>query len=111
VVKASRRFAWGGEEALLDQRAFNGKTKVDAKYLAELEGVLLSLPTELGWQRTTWTRELLGLELERRGFPRVAPCTMGPEDRSRLDAQGASARGRHSRPEQEAFRGRCTQRP
>ena len=77
VVKAARRFAWGGEEALLDQRAFNGKTKVDAKYLAELEGVLLSVPTELGWQRTTWTRELLGLELERRGFPRVAPCTMG----------------------------------
>ena len=37
VVKASRRFAWGGEEALLDQRAFNGKTKVDAKYLAEPE--------------------------------------------------------------------------
>ena len=36
VVKAARRFAWGGEEALLDQRAFNSKTKVDAKYLAEL---------------------------------------------------------------------------
>jgi hypothetical protein len=77
VVKAARRFAWGGEEALLDQHPFNGKTKVDAKYLAELEGVLLSVPTELGWQRTTWTRELLGLELERRGFARVAPCTMG----------------------------------
>jgi len=27
VVMAARRFAWGGEEALLDQRAFNGKTK------------------------------------------------------------------------------------
>jgi len=77
VVKAAHRFAAGGEEALLDQRAFNGKAKVDAKFLAELERVLLSVPTELGWQRTNWTRELLGLELARRGFPKVAPCTMG----------------------------------
>jgi transposase len=39
--------------------------------------VLLGVPTEFGWQRPTWTRELLCLELERRGFPRVAVCTMG----------------------------------
>ncbi len=77
VVKTARRFLTGGEEALLDQRVFNGKTKVDARFLAELESVLLCVPTELGWQRTTWTRELLGLELDRRGFPKVAPCTMG----------------------------------
>jgi hypothetical protein len=46
---------------------------VDAKFLAELESGLLSVPTGLGWQRTTWTRELLSLELDRRGFPKVAP--------------------------------------
>ena len=77
VVKAARRFAEAGEEGLLDQRAFNGVAKVDARFKVELERVLLSVPTEFGWQRTNWTRELLGLELERRGLPRVAACTMG----------------------------------
>jgi transposase len=77
VVKTARRFIEGGEEGLLDQRAFNGKAKVDAQFLAELERVLLSVPTEFGWRRPTWTRELLGLELEWRGLPKVAPCTMG----------------------------------
>jgi transposase len=76
-VKAARRFAETGEEGLLDQRAFNGITKVDARFKETLEQVLHSVPTEVGWQRTTWTRELLGRELERRRLPRVAPCTMG----------------------------------
>jgi len=77
VVKAARRFAESGEDGLLDQRAFNGVRKVDARFKDELERVLLSVPTEFGWQRTTWTRELLGRELERRHLPRVAACTMG----------------------------------
>ena len=77
VVKTARRFAEFGEEGLLDRRAFNGVTKVDARFKAALEQVLHSVPTEFGWQRTTWTRELLGRELERRNLPRVAPCTMG----------------------------------
>lgn len=77
VVKAARRFADAGEDGLIDQRAFNGARKVDAHFSEELERVLLSVPTEFGWQRTNWTRELLGRELERRGLPRVAACTMG----------------------------------
>ena len=77
VVGAAKRFRELGEEGLLDQRAGNGQPKVDERFLAELRVVLLSVPTELGWQRPTWTRELLCLELERRGFPRVAVCTMG----------------------------------
>ena len=77
VVKAAKRFAESGEEGLLDQRAFNGIRKVDARFKKELERVLLSVPTEFGWQRTTWTSELLSRELEQRPLPRVAPCTMG----------------------------------
>lgn len=77
VVKAARRFVEAGEEGLLDRRAFNGITKVDVRFRETLERVLYSVPTEFGWQRPTWTRELLGRELERRGLPRVAPCTMG----------------------------------
>lgn len=38
--------------------AFNGASKVGARFKAELERVLLSVPTEFGWQRTTWAREL-----------------------------------------------------
>jgi len=77
VVKAARRFAEAGQEGLLDQRAFNGPTKVDAPFREELKQVLHSVPTELGWRRTNWTRELLSLELADRGLPRVAACTMG----------------------------------
>jgi transposase len=77
VVKAAKRFAAAGEDGLVDQRTFNGVRKVDGRFREELERVLLSVPTEFGWQRTTWTRELLGCELERRGLPRVAACTMG----------------------------------
>jgi transposase len=77
VVKAARRFADDGEEGLADQRAFNGIAKVDVRFTEQLERVLYSVPTEFGWERPTWTRELLGLELVRRGFPKVAVCTVG----------------------------------
>jgi len=77
VVGAAKRYQELGEDGLLDQRAGNGQTKADERFLAELRQVLLSVPTEFGWQRPTWTRELLCLELERRGLPRVAVCTMG----------------------------------
>lgn len=40
-------------------------------------GVLYGVPTEFGWERPTWTRELLALEMARRGFPKVAVCTLG----------------------------------
>lgn len=77
VVGAGHRFIAGGEDALLDQRAGNGTAKVDARFLSELREVLLRVPTDFGWERPTWTRELLCLEMKRRGFPRVAVCTMG----------------------------------
>jgi transposase len=77
VVKAASRFARAGEEGLLDQRVFNGAPKVDARFREELKRVLLSVPTEFGWLRTNWTRELLSLELADRGLPQVAACTMG----------------------------------
>jgi len=77
VVRTWKRYHLGGEEALLDQRAGNGQSKVDPRFRAELWQVLLKVPTDFGWQRPTWTRELLCLEMTRRGYPRVADCTMG----------------------------------
>ena len=42
VVKAARRFAEAGEEGLLDQRAFKGVTKVDARFKETLEQVIVA---------------------------------------------------------------------
>lgn len=77
VVGAAHRYLESGEDGLLDQRAHNGCLKLDARFLSELRSVLLKVPTELGWKRPTWTRELLCLEMRKRGLPRVAVCTMG----------------------------------
>jgi transposase len=77
VVGAAQRYLFEGESGLLDQRAGNGQRKVDEDFLAELKSILLNVPTDFGWPRPTWTRELLCLEMKSRGFPRVAPCTMG----------------------------------
>lgn len=66
MVKTARRFAEPGEDGLLDQRAFNGAAKVDERFRTELRRVLLSDPTEFGWQRANWTRELLSLKLAAR---------------------------------------------
>lgn len=92
VVRVWRRYAVGGEEALLDQRAGNGQSKVDARYRAELWRVLLKVPTEFGWQRPTWTRELLALEMTKRGFPaRSATGSPMPFPRRERGTNGSSS--------------------
>lgn len=50
---------------------------MDERFLATLTRVLEGTPEDCGWCRPTWTRELLVLELERRGQPRVSVATMG----------------------------------
>jgi transposase len=77
VVKAARRYLADGIEGLYDRRHDNGQAKVDERFLMHLGALLFQTPPEFGWERPTWTRELLALEMERRGFPRVAVCTMG----------------------------------
>ena len=77
VVGAARRFLEKGDAGLLDQRANNGRAKVDEGFLLELWNVLEGTPEDHGWTRPTWTRELLCKEMVRRGFPEVAICTMG----------------------------------
>ena len=77
VASAVRRYTERGMEGLLDARRNNGTRKVDDEFQQKLRSVLLKSPTDFGWERSTWTRELLCLELEHRGLPLVAVCTMG----------------------------------
>ncbi|WP_244224370.1 IS630 family transposase [Corallococcus sicarius] len=77
VVSAVLRYRERGRAGLRDGRAFNGPRKVDARFRKNLCRVLEGTPQQSGWRRTTWTRELLAREVERRGRVRVSPATMG----------------------------------
>jgi transposase len=77
VVGAAKRFVTDGERGLYDRRIENGEPKVDETFRLVLGALLYQSPQEFGWERPTWTRELLLLEMERRGFHRVAVCTIG----------------------------------
>ncbi|WP_371817414.1 IS630 family transposase [Myxococcus sp. CA051A] len=77
VVSAVRRYREGGRGALRDRRESNGQRKVDERFRQRLARVLVGTPEDWGWCRPTWTRELLCLELERRGLPQVSVATMG----------------------------------
>ena len=77
VITAAQRFARHGIDGLYDQRRFNGARKVDEIFQQHVGAALCGVPQDFGWERPTWTRELLCLEMERRSFPRVAVCTMG----------------------------------
>jgi transposase len=77
VACAVRRYQEEGRQGLRDRRASNGEAKVDAGFLAALERVLQGTPEDWGWCRPTWTRELLVLQLERCGRPRVSVATLG----------------------------------
>lgn len=78
VVCAARRFVEGGVEMLYDQRIHNGRTrKVDENFAQHVAAALYETPLDRGWERPTWTRELLCLEMARLDLPRVSDCTMG----------------------------------
>jgi transposase len=77
VSRAARAFIEDGADGLRDHRRDNGLRKVDVEFRAKVAELLRGVPLDFGWQRPTWTRELLCLEMERQGFPRVAVCTMG----------------------------------
>ncbi|MFP2957686.1 IS630 family transposase [Myxococcus sp. 1LA] len=77
VVSAVQRYRLHGEQGLWDRRTQNGTSKVDEDFKQALSEVLIGTPLECGWQRPTWSRELLCLEMGRRGVPEVSVATMG----------------------------------
>ena len=77
VSKVASRYLELGADGLLDQRRSNGAAKADETFRKQVVELLRQSPPDYGWERPTWTRELLCLQMDRDGAPRVAVCTMG----------------------------------
>lgn len=77
VVSAGNRFVSDGIAGLYDRRCGNGARKADERFDRVLMRLLSRSPQDYGWQRPTWTRELLCQQMQVEGFPVVAVCTMG----------------------------------
>jgi transposase len=89
VYRVAKRYREYGEASLWDAREHNGKRKLDADFLGLLDEVVRSKPSDYGWRRPTWTRELLVLTMARKTGIRIHPATM-----SRALAQIDARRGR-----------------
>src|ERR1700751_1351495 len=86
VYAVAQRFRTAGEAGLVDRREENGPRKLDERYLATLYEVVRSDPTDYGWQRPTWTRELLLETVRRQTGVRIHVATMSVA-LHRLDAR------------------------
>jgi transposase len=89
VSRVLERFLEGGEAGLVDRREDNGQQKLDEWYLGRLYEVVSKRPTDYGYRRPTWTRELLVDCLGRLTGQRVHVTTM-----SRALAKIGARRGR-----------------
>jgi len=76
VYAVAQRFRAAGEAGLVDRREENGARKLDERYLATLYEVVRSDPGDHGWQRPTWTRELLLETVRRKTGVRIHVATM-----------------------------------
>lgn len=59
VSRVLQRFQFEGMAGLVDAREDNGTLKLDDWYLGQLYEVVAGQPTDYGYPRPTWTRELL----------------------------------------------------
>ena len=64
VYRTVYRYEELGEDSIFDQRARVEATKMTAPMHVRLLGYLDEVPQNYGWQRSTWTLELLALQLE-----------------------------------------------
>ncbi|MBI4613346.1 MAG: IS630 family transposase [Planctomycetes bacterium] len=85
AINVLHRFRDLGEEGLLDRRRENGSPKVDDDLLQALAELLAGSPEDCGWERPTWTREILGAELAIRTGVVLSERTIG----RMLEALGA----------------------
>jgi transposase len=76
VYRVAQRFREHGEAGLFDRREDNGQLKLEEAYLDALYRAVLHQPSEYGWRRSTWTRELLVKTLVRETGVRIHVATM-----------------------------------
>jgi transposase len=76
VYRVMGRFRECGEAGLIDRREDNGETKVDEAYLAALYEVVASYANEHGWQRPTWTQEMLIRTMEEKTGVKIGRAAM-----------------------------------
>lgn len=74
--RVAARFREYGEAGLWDGREGNGSAKLDADYLGLLNEIVRSRPSDHGWRRPTWTRELLVETMARKTGIRIHVSTM-----------------------------------
>jgi transposase len=76
VYRVAKRFRERGELGLWDGREDNGDEKLSADFLGLLDTLVRNKPTDYGWRRPTWTRELLVATMVRETGIRVHVATM-----------------------------------
>jgi transposase len=89
VYRVAERFLAEGPAGLVDRREANGPLKATEKYAATVLMLVESSPEPYGYQRPTWTQELLILVAHEQTGVWVSTTTM-----SRLLARHGARRGR-----------------
>lgn len=64
IYRVAERFSREGEAGLRDRRGETPLRKVTEEYMQRLEELIYTSPKEHGWRRSTWTAELLTIQLE-----------------------------------------------
>lgn len=77
VSRVAARFVRDRLAGLFDHRVCNGRSKVTAEVLRRLEELLDCYPSDFGWRRPTWTRELLARQLEEDTGVKLSPGHVG----------------------------------
>jgi len=73
VYRTVYRFEDLGEDGLRDQRQYREPKKVSPEVERTLVGYIDGSPGDLGWQRTTWTLELLAVQLAQDTGVKISP--------------------------------------
>jgi putative transposase len=73
VYRTLYRYEDLGEEALFDRRQERAPSKVTQEIAHGLVGYVDASPQDFGWQRTTWTLELLAIQLLQDTGVRLSP--------------------------------------
>lgn len=76
VSYVAQRFREMGELGLEDGRRDNGKSKFRERVVRRLAMLVAARPRQFGWARTSWTRELLAIQLGVDTGVRVSRATM-----------------------------------